>query len=160
MRLALAAALLVAQVAASAPPRIYVVDALHAPGPGTGLWRPTLAEALAARASLRRYLIAPPTGALDRWQLAGARQVAAAFDGYVMQAEGVRAPTSRESYGTEGAGPRQIHLDGFCDSIAPSFGDRVRREMQIVFDGGSCVFAAMYDMRTKRITRFRVNGVG
>ena len=38
-------------------PKVYIVDARHDPsGPGSGLWRPGMVDAGAARTALRNYL--------------------------------------------------------------------------------------------------------
>ena len=88
---AMAFALVAGPAGGVTPPPIYVVDAqLWTGRRGTGRWRPTMAQAVAARAALRRYLALVPPPGLNGWQADRAREVSAAFDDYTFQAESVR----------------------------------------------------------------------
>lgn len=146
---------------ASAPiqaPRIAIVPAEHGPDErGTGLWRPTMAQAVSAREALREFLA---TGkSRDHWSEERRLEVAKRFDTYVLQIEGVRRPTGNRFYDSDGTGPKQIHIDGFCPQIVEETGNQVYREQLSVDDGGSCIFQAMYDLRTAKIIFFQTNGL-
>jgi hypothetical protein len=140
-------------------PRIAIVAAGHdREERGTGLWRPTMIQAAAAREALRKFLTAEKTVNDGRWERQRS-EVARNFNSYVLQIEGVRKPTGNRFYDSDGNGPRQIHIDGFCPQIVEEVGDRINREQLIVYDGGSCIFQAMYDVRTGTITFFQANGL-
>ena len=145
---------------ASAPPRgprIAIVPADHGPDErGTGFWRPTMDQAVAAREALRKFLA---TGRkTGRWSEDRRIEVARNFHTYILQVEGVRKPTGNRFYDSDGNGSKQIHIDGFCPQIVEQVGGRVYREQLLVNDGGSCIFQAMYDPRTRTITFFQTNG--
>ena len=153
-----AARLALAAVGATEPTRLYVVDANVPPGDaGDGLWRPTFREAAEAREALKEYLRSPKRPTYEGLRGRDAARIAAEFDSYTVQAEGVRAPGPRAFYGVDGNGPKQIHLDGFCQASATHMDGLASRQL-IVMDGGSCIFQAMYDVRSRRITFFASNG--
>jgi len=150
------AAIVTLGLTASAPPllpRIAIIAAEHGPDErGTGLWRPTMDQAVAARESLRGFLTTAKSA--NRERLFVARN----FDTYILQIEGVRKPTGNRFYDSDGTGSKQIHIDGYCPQIAEEVGDRIYQEQLYVDDGGPCIFQAMYDLRTGSITFFQTNG--
>ena len=151
--------LLAASAVTAWPANLYVVDVRLPPGAsGKGTWLPGRSEAIAARATLRRFLITP-SATLRSWDREGAVTIAAAFDRYTIQVEGVRAPGPRQFNATEGIGPKLIHMDGFCPRIASHWGAEVAQRQQLVFDGGDCVFQALYDVRSGRVVHFSINGI-
>lgn len=162
MRVAAALLLVAAAAPPQSTPRLYIVDAAPSPGgTGSGLWRPTGVEADAALVALRDYIHSSAPAKLHRWH-DEKEKIVASFETYVIQAEGVRAPGPREFYGTEGNGPKQIRLDGFCDGIAKEIGPRIAYVpyAELISDGGYCIFHATYDVSSRQIVDFRVNGVG
>ena len=156
-RLILVAALALTASAPPELPRIAIIAATHGPQErGTGLWRPTMDQAVAAREALRKFLATGRTS--NRWSEDRRLEVARNFDTYILQVEGVRRPTGNRFYDSDGNGPKQIHIDGFCPQIVEETGDRVYRDQLIVSDGGSCIFQAEYDLQTESITLFQTNG--
>jgi hypothetical protein len=141
-------------------PEVYVVPSHLAPGqPGTGQWRPAGTQVSAAREALRRYLNDASVPERNMWERAGREDVRAKYDSYILQMEGVRRSVGKRLFETQGNGPKQIHIGGFCPEIAHTTRDRIKREPLLITDGGSCIFQAMYDLESKQITFFAVNGV-
>jgi hypothetical protein len=161
----LAAALLALGAATPEPP-VYVVRAtVWSGGTGSGLWTPTNAEARDAISALERYVRALPSTKPVKFSNARSSEISVRFDSlrpdhYLFQVEGVRPPTKDSYYGTESAGRKLIHIDGYCASITSDPNIDISRSMLDVDDGGACVIHAMFDPAHGTITNFETNGQG
>ncbi|MGD0893741.1 MAG: hypothetical protein ABR923_19635 [Terracidiphilus sp.] len=56
------------------------------------------------------------------------------------------------------AGSKRIFINAFCADITPP--PIWRDHFYVIFDGGSCVWHAMYDPSTKGFSDLEMNGVG
>lgn len=162
MRTAMVLALGFSLIAASpsSGPKIFFIDARpREGGSGTGLWRPKQNEVANAISALRRYVMRDSTPSdLTIFERGWRQQVARGFDAYTIQIMGVRQRTGPMIYETEGNGPKQIFMNGFCSSAAENM--RLDRDVGIVADGESCFFSATFDVASRRIIRFHTNGTG
>lgn len=162
MRTAMVLALSFSLIAASPSlgPKIFFIDPRpRERGSGTGLWRPNQIEAADAISALRRYVKRDSTPSdLTIFERGWRQEVARGFEGYTIQIMGVRQRTGPMIYETEGNGPKQIYMNGFCPSAAENM--RLDRDAGIVADGESCFFSAIFDLASRRIIRFRTNGTG
>ena len=93
-------------------------------------------------------------GALSQVQLALKSALPAAaggqlrnWDAYTFQYQGKRSVL----------GSRYVFVNAFCDSSRDD--SDMRTEWVNVLDGGNCYFQVEYDLKTKQLRNFSVNGV-
>ena len=144
----------------NAPGR-YIVATGGLDGPGTGLWTPEQKDIEQAEKALRLFLATPSSNTdssfLTRMHEAGRQAVNSHYDSYALQFSGVRRPTGKFIYDTEGKGPKAISISGFCKGGSIKDDDLQKGEV-LVSDGGSCYFRAVYDVDRNEIIYFSVNG--
>ena len=93
----------------------------------------------------------------SKYEEANRLAISRAFDSYSIQTEGVRVPTGRYFYDSEGNGPKAIYKWAMPHDREGS--GRSGREIRILMsDGGNCAFTATYDVTTNKITMFMPGG--